>query len=293
MSSSVKAWPLASRTRSALGQTAGGQWDVGGDDDVTRSGLLGDPVVGRAEAGPHDHLHEGVGRNMERGVRHDRDAHRIAAGNAIHLVLDRASVGVDVEDQHVSHPRSKRCRAARPLMAPQRQQLRGDEFDRSPVCFLGQQMFGLGQQAALQSFGSSLAGPLHGQLSDVALIAHRPAPGVVAGVPRLGRDAAQSDEHLAFQPVLRRPKHALAELAVAQVLAIRQHADALHRPAQNQSHHRVAGFVVSSGGIVGRFHDFSVPGRHGLTKLRRLTWRILQTAGMRTALAAATPFWEQ
>ena len=88
-----------------LRQAAGGQRDVGRDDDVARPGLLGDPVVGRAEARAHDQLDQRVGRHPQRGVGHDRDAHRVAAGDAVDLVLDRAGVGVDVDGQHGSQLR--------------------------------------------------------------------------------------------------------------------------------------------------------------------------------------------
>ena len=71
---------------------------------------------------------------------------------------------------------------------------------------------------------------------------------------RLGRDASQGDKHLAFQPIFRGPKHALAELAKTQMLPIRQDTDALHRPAQYQGDRGMAGFVVGGGFVVGRFH---------------------------------------
>ncbi len=126
----------------------------------------------------------------------------------------------------------------------------------APVCFLCQEVFGLGQQAALESFGPSLAGALHGQLLHILLIACGSAPGVVAGVFRLGGDASQGDEHLALQPILRWPKHALAEGTMPRVLAIRQHADALDWPAEYQRDDGMAGFVVGSGGVISWFHVF-------------------------------------
>ena len=41
---------------------------------------------------------------------------------------------------------------------PAAQQLRGDEFDRPPVSFLSEKVFGLGQQAALEPFAPLFAG---------------------------------------------------------------------------------------------------------------------------------------
>ena len=59
-------------------------------------------------------------------------------------------------------------------------------------------------------------------------------PGVVAGVPGLGRDTTQGDEDFGFEPVLRRPEHTLPEAAQAEELPIGQDADPVDRPAQRQ-----------------------------------------------------------
>src|SRR5205807_2034995 len=78
-----------------------------------------------------------------------------------------------------------------------------------------------------------------------------------------GSEAAQGNEDLALQPVLRRPEHRLAELAPAGVLAARQDADLMNRAGQDQRQDGVAGFVVRGRRVVGRFHAVSLPLHRG------------------------------
>ena len=94
-------------------QAAVGKRDVGGDDDVARPGLLGDPVVGRAETGPHDQFDPRIRRHPQRGVRDDFHGHGVAPRDPVDLVLDRAGVGVDVDGEHAAHYGSWRGRRHR------------------------------------------------------------------------------------------------------------------------------------------------------------------------------------
>jgi hypothetical protein len=88
------------------------------------------------------------------------------------------------------------------------------------VALLGKKVFGLGEQSAFQSLGTSSAGPFDCQCPNVLQIAVGSAPGVHTGTAGLRRDAAQGDEDFAFQPILRRSKDAFAKLAPAEVFAV-------------------------------------------------------------------------
>lgn len=127
------------------------------------------------------------------------------------------------------------------------EQFRCDEFHRPPAPFFGKKVFGFRQQTSLQFVCPALAGPLHRQPANVLLIASGAIPGISPREASLGGDACQRDENLTFQPILRRPMCALAEFANTEMLAIRQNADPLHRPAQKQGHHRMAGFMICRG----------------------------------------------
>ena len=115
---------------------------------------------------------------------------------------------------------------------PAAQQFPRDEFDRPPVSLLGKEVFGLGQQAAFEPFGLPFAGPLHGQAVDIPAVLGSLVPGVGAGMAGFGGNPSQGDEDFAFQPVLRRTEHALAELAHAEPFAVGPDADLLDRAAQ-------------------------------------------------------------
>ena len=140
---------------------------------------------------------------------------------------------------------------------PTAQQFGGDEFDRSPVSFVSQQMFRFRQQATLVPFGPALTCTLDRQALDILLIASCAVPGVIARKTCLGRDATQGDEDFSFQPVLRRPNCAFAKFACAETFVFRQDGNAFHGAAEYQGHHGMSGFVVGGGlvMIVYRFHD--------------------------------------
>ena len=53
-------------------------------------------TVGRPEARLYNQLNQLVGRHTQRGIGHDRDEYRVAAGDAVDLVLDRAGVRSDI-----------------------------------------------------------------------------------------------------------------------------------------------------------------------------------------------------
>ncbi len=141
------------------------------------------------------------------------------------------------------------------------QQLRRDQFDGVPVILIREIVFRFGEQSAFELLGAAITGPLHGQFVHDLLIACGPLPGVVPRETRLSRDAAQGDENLAFQPILRRPKYRFAELAQTETFIVRHNADARDRPVQDQRQHRMTGFMVSGGFKAGGwFHDFIIQG---------------------------------
>jgi hypothetical protein len=78
------------------------QGHVGGDDDVAAAGAFCNPVVGLIHAAAdHDALHYLISRDRNRAVADDEDFERRALermplGHAIHLLLHRAGIGVDV-----------------------------------------------------------------------------------------------------------------------------------------------------------------------------------------------------
>ncbi len=79
------------------------QRHVRGDDDIAGACALGDPVVRLIHAGAdQDSFNKPIPRNCDRAVADDQDFQRhalarMALGDAIHLLLHRAGVGVDVE----------------------------------------------------------------------------------------------------------------------------------------------------------------------------------------------------
>src|SRR5205085_2512181 len=125
-----------------------------------------------------------------------------AAGAA--AVIQRATVVVaHLHQDEVARPRGGEDlvpaalgleRAAAAGGAPG--QCGGDARRGAPVAAVGQQVLGLGEQAADRPVGAALPGRLHGQVADGVAVAAGGVPGVVARVPGLGRDAAQGDEHL-------------------------------------------------------------------------------------------------
>lgn len=139
------------------------------------------------------------------------------------------------------------------------QQFGGDSFDGPPVCFLGEQVFDLGQQPAFEPFGLPRTRPLRGETADVLLIASGASPGVLSGVACLGRDASERDKDLAFEPVLGRPEEALAEGALAESILVRQYADPMDGTPERQRDNGMAGFVIGGGGIGRGDHLFNVP----------------------------------
>jgi hypothetical protein len=136
--------------------------------------------------------------------------------------------------------------------------LSGDQFDGPPIPLVAEQVFGFGQEPAFEPFRSPFAGPLDGKSAYIPPVLSGLIPGIVSGVPGLGREAAQGDEHFLFEPILRRPNNTFAKLAPPEPLAIRQYANALHRPAERQRHDRVARFVVGRGFAIRRFHANSL-----------------------------------
>ena len=117
----------------------------------------------------------------------------------------------------------------------------------------------------LTSRGAARPGTLHGQVVDILPVAVGGLPIVVACVPRLGRDAAQGDQHFAFDPVRSRPGTALAERAHPEPFSVGQDAHLVDGPAQKQREDRVAGFMVGGRLVVGRLHAFTVAGPEGGT----------------------------
>src|ERR1700686_75265 len=54
---------------------------------------------------------------------------------------------------------------------PMAEQFLGDQFHRQPAPLVGKKVFGLGQQTALEPFGSAFACPLLSQSTHILLIA--------------------------------------------------------------------------------------------------------------------------
>src|SRR3954469_12232202 len=78
-----------------------GERHIGRDHDVALPGPLDDPVVGAVEALGDGHaLDQGRFRHAQPAVADDQDLEPVAAGDAVHLLLDRAGVGVDVNLEH-------------------------------------------------------------------------------------------------------------------------------------------------------------------------------------------------
>ena len=96
---------------------------VGGDHDVAALRAFGDVVVGLVHAGAdHDALDEVRARHRDRRIRHDDDLQRRAAqheslGHAIDLLLHRAGVGIDIEDDGPDMEEGLQERARDPLGA--------------------------------------------------------------------------------------------------------------------------------------------------------------------------------
>ena len=124
------------------------------------------------------------------------------------------------------------------------QQFHRDEFDRSPVTGLIEQMFHLGQEPAFEPFGLSLAGSLHGESADGSQVGGGSVPGIRSGVSSFGRCAGEGNENLTFQPIFRGTNATLLELAAAEPGVARQDADSLHRAAQSQRDHGMPRFVI-------------------------------------------------
>ena len=82
------------------------------------------------------------------------------------------------------------CGPAADDAAPQ--QFRGEQLDGPPVAFVGEHVFGLGEQSLSESGSLAFAGPLHREAVDIAVIAgERRRPAAVKPVePRLSRDAS-------------------------------------------------------------------------------------------------------
>jgi hypothetical protein len=112
--------PRKSRQRTPVPDDAGGEGDVGGEDEVAQGGVLGDPIVGGVgEPGTRTRSRPGCGGRRSGGVGDDRDRHRVAGGDLVDLLLDRAGIGVE-QDPHPSstdHASRAAPSEARPLPA--------------------------------------------------------------------------------------------------------------------------------------------------------------------------------
>jgi hypothetical protein len=81
-------------------EAAIGEQDVGGDDDAGRPRRRRDPVVRRVERVRHDHpLDQRMLRHADAAVADHRDRHPVPEGDAIHLFLHRAGIGIDQDTQ--------------------------------------------------------------------------------------------------------------------------------------------------------------------------------------------------
>ena len=95
---SVNGLPVGPMTRAPVFEAAGGQRDIGGDDDVAFSRALGDPVVGRVRAvGDHHALDQRAVRQPHPAVGDEMHDQPVPLRHPHHLVLHGAGVGVDVE----------------------------------------------------------------------------------------------------------------------------------------------------------------------------------------------------
>ena len=73
------------------------EWNIGGDDNVALPCTFRDPIVGRVRpAVDHDPSDSPLRWHVHPAVGNDKDRHPIDRRDALDLVLDRASVGVDV-----------------------------------------------------------------------------------------------------------------------------------------------------------------------------------------------------
>ena len=98
IASSVKTRPSGAIDGGARLHAAAGQRNVGGDDNRARPGAGGDPVVGgvRRRAGG-DALNPGIVGHADEALRHDAHRKPVAGGDAIHLLLHRAGIGIDID----------------------------------------------------------------------------------------------------------------------------------------------------------------------------------------------------
>ena len=80
----------------ALLDASGGKGDIGGDDDIVLSDVLGDPVVGGVEVSTDDDLfHAVVVWDSEEGVGDEDDAQGMAFRHPVDLLFDRAAISID------------------------------------------------------------------------------------------------------------------------------------------------------------------------------------------------------
>jgi hypothetical protein len=104
---------------------------------------------------------------------------------------------------------------------------------------------GLGEPALHQPLGpAAVAATAAGQVERVIVVAGRRRPVQFAGEPGLGGGAGQGDHRLPFDPVLRRPEHALAEGAHPEELPVGPDRHPGDRAAEGQCGDGVAGLVV-------------------------------------------------
>ena len=87
---------LGAKHHRALFDGAGGEGDVGGDDDIVGLDLFHDPVIRCVGAFGHElETDGGVVRRAHPRVGHQGDGEAVAASHTVDLRLHRAGIGID------------------------------------------------------------------------------------------------------------------------------------------------------------------------------------------------------
>ena len=85
-------------------QTAARKWDVCGDHDVVRLHVFNNPIIGRVESALYNSERNPlfIGNSHPR-VSHQGDIKAISACDAVHLLFDRARIGIykDVQQANI------------------------------------------------------------------------------------------------------------------------------------------------------------------------------------------------
>ncbi len=135
-----------------------------------------------------------------------------------------------------------RCSAADRFVLQQQPR---ERLDDRPMFVVGEQVFDLCQESALQFFGAGLvAGARQRQPPNAAEVLIGTAPIVPVGQTSLGGNAREENQNFVFKPVLRRLCSPLFYLAGTQSGFVGNDTDLVNRAPDHHCNQRMAGFVV-------------------------------------------------